>query len=59
MHKNYLKNNKYSHINLIYYRGKSFNKYTTDRINYSNNYKGFIYPCNNIHDSFIKIHSKG
>ena len=59
MHKNYLKNNKYSPINLIYSRGKSVNKYRTDRINYSNNYKGFIYPCNNIHDSFIKIHSKG
>ena len=59
MYEKYLKNNKYSPINLIYSRGKSVNKYRTDRINYSINYKGFIYPCNNLHDSFIKIHSKG
>ena len=56
---NYSKNHKYSPIHLIYNRGKSTNKYRTDRINYSNNYKRFIYPSNNIHDSFLKIHSKG
>lgn len=53
---------KYSPVNIIYTKkrenNKSINKYSTDRLNYSDFFKGIIYPSNNLHESHIKILSK-
>ncbi len=53
---------KYSPVNIIYTKkreyNKSINKYSTDRLNYSDYFKGIIYPSNNLHESHIKILSK-